>query len=101
VLILVIRAVAVAMLGLDLYVFAWLPSSTDRTMAMRIIRTVVLVVAVPVGSLFALWAFSTPVPDLILLLPIPLFLVLGWRLIVSAGARLEGNGLAVAIAERR
>jgi len=101
VLILVGRAVAVAMLGLDLYVFAWLPSSTDRTMAMRIIRTVVLAVAVPIGTLFALWAFRTPVPDLILLLPIPLLLLLGWRLIVSAGARLEGNGLAVAIAERR
>jgi hypothetical protein len=101
VLILVIRAVAVAMLGLDLYVFAWLPSSTDRTMAMRIIRTVVLAVAVPAGTLFALWAFSTPVPDLILLLPIPLSLLLGWRLVVSAAARLEGNGLAVAIAERR
>jgi hypothetical protein len=101
VLILVSRAAAVAMLGLDLYVFAWLPSSTDRTMAMRIIRTVVLAVAVPTGTLFALWAFSTPVPDLILLLPIPLLLLLGWQLIVSAGARLEGNGLAVAIAERR
>ena len=101
VLILVGRAVAVAMLGLDLYVFAWLPSSTDRTMAMRIIRTLVLAVAVPLGTLFALWAFSTPAPDLILLLPIPLFLLLGWRLIVLAGARLEGNGLAVAIAERR
>jgi hypothetical protein len=95
------RAVAVAMLGLDLYVFAWLPSSTDRTMAMRIIRTLVLAVAVPVGTIFALWAFRTPAPDLILLLPIPLFLGLGWRLFVSAGARLEGNGLAVAIAERR
>ena len=101
VLILVGRAVAVAMLGLDLYVFAWLPSSTDRTMAMRIIRTVVLAVAVPVGTLFALWAFSTPVPDLILLLPIPAVLLLGWLLIFLAGARLEGNGLAVAIAERR
>jgi hypothetical protein len=101
VIVLVGRAVAVAMLGLDLYVFAWLPSSTDRTMAMRIIRTLVLAVAVPLGTLFALWAFSTPGPDLILLLPIPLLLLLGWWLIVLAGARLEGNGLAVAIAERR
>jgi putative ABC exporter len=101
VLVLVGRATAVAMLGLDLYVFAWLPSSTDRTMAMRIIRTLVLAVAVPLGTLFALWALSTPVPDLILLLPIPLLLLLGWWLIVLAGARLEGNGLAVAIAERR
>lgn len=70
-------------------------------MAMRIIRTLVLALAVPLGTLFALWAFRTPVPDLILLLPIPLLLPLGWWLTVLAGARLEGNGLAVAVAERR
>jgi xanthosine utilization system XapX-like protein len=70
-------------------------------MAMRIIRTLVLAVGVPAGTIFALWAFRTPVPDLILLLPIPLLLLVGWRLIVLAGARLEGNGLAVALAERR
>jgi hypothetical protein len=101
VLILVGRAVAVGMLGLDLFVFAWLPSATDRVMAMRIIRTLILAVAVPGGTIFTLWAFSTPAPDLILLLPVPLFLLLGWWLVVLAGARLEGNGLAVAIAERR
>jgi hypothetical protein len=101
VLILVGRAVAIGMLGLDLFVFAWLPSATDRTMAMRIIRTLILAVAVPVGTAFAIWAFRTPQPELILLLPIPLLLFVGWRLVVSAGARLEGNGLAVAIAERR
>jgi len=101
VLILVGRAVAIGMLGLDLYVFAWLPSATDRIMAMRIIRTVIVAVAVPAGTIFTLWAFRTPVPDLTFLLPTPLFLLLGWRLVVSAGRRLEGNGLAVAIAERR
>jgi len=101
VLMLVGRAVAIGMLGLDLYVFAWLPSATDRTMAMRIIRTLILAVVLPVGTAFALWAFRTPVPDLVLLLPVPLFLFFGWRLVESAGARLEGNGLAVAIAERR
>jgi hypothetical protein len=101
VLILVGRAVAIAMLGLDLYVFAWLPSATDRTMAMRIIRTLILAVVVPLGTAFAIWAFRTPLPDLILLLPIPLLVFSGWRLVMSAGARLEGNGLAVAIAERR
>ena len=99
--ILVGRAVAIGMLGVDLFVFAWLPSTTDRTMAMRIIRTVILVVAVPLGTAFAVWAFQTPVPDLSLLLPIPLFLLLGWLLVVSAGTRLEGNGMAVAVAERR
>jgi len=101
VLMLVGRAVAIGMLGLDLYVFAWLPSATDRTMAMRIIRTLILAVVLPVGTAFALWAFRTPAPDLVLLLPVPLFLFLGWLLVESAGARLEGNGLAVAIAERR
>ncbi len=101
VLILVGRAVAIGMLGLDLYVFAWLPSATDRTMAMRIIRTLILAVAVPAGTIFAVSAFRTPAPDLILLLPVPLFLLVGWRLVVLAGSRLEGNGLAVAIAERR
>ncbi|HZK74997.1 MAG TPA: hypothetical protein VFD88_13450, partial [Clostridia bacterium] len=101
VLILVSRAVAIAMLGLDLYVFAWLPSATDRTMAMRIIRSLILAVAVPLGTAFAIWAFRTPLPDLILLLPTPLLVFVGWRLVVSAGAKLEGNGLAVAIAERR
>jgi len=95
------RAVAVGMLGLDLYVFAWLPSATDRTMAMRIIRTAILAMVVPVGTIFALWAFSTPAPALIFLLPIPPFLLLGWGLVVLAGRRLEGNGLAIAIAERR
>lgn len=95
------RAVGIGMLGLDLYVFAWLPSATDRTMAMRIIRTAVVAVLVPAGTLLALWAFSTPVPELTLLLPIPVFLLLGWRLVTAAGARLEGNGLAIAIAERR
>jgi hypothetical protein len=95
------RAVGIGMLGLDLYVFAWLPSATDRTMAMRIIRTAVVAVLVPAGTLLALWAFRTPVPELVLLLPIPVFLLLGWRLITAAGARLEGNGLAIAIAERR
>jgi hypothetical protein len=99
--VLVGRAVAIGMLGLDLYVFAWLPSVTDRTMAMRIIRTGIVAVVVPGGTGFALWAFSTPVPDLTMLLPIALFLLLGWRLVMAAGARLEGNGLAVAIAERR
>ncbi len=95
------RAVGIGMLGLDLYLFAWLPSATDRTMAMRIIRTAVVAVLVPAGTLLALWAFSTPVPELVLLLPIPVFLLLGWRLVTAAGARLEGNGLAIAIAERR
>jgi len=70
-------------------------------MAMRIIRTLILAVVLPVGTAFALWAFRTPAPDLVLLLPVPLFLFLGWLLVESAGARLEGNGLAVAIAERR
>lgn len=101
VLIVVGRAVAIGMLGLDLFVFAWLPSATDRTMAMRIIRTAILAVAVPSGTLFALWALRTPAPDLFLLLPAPLLVLLGWGLISSAGSRLEGNGLAVAIAERR
>jgi len=101
VLILVARAVAIGMLGLDLYVFAWLPSTSDRTMAMRIIRTLILAVAVPLGTAFAVLAFHTPAPELTLLLPVPLFLLLGWRLVASAGNRLEGNGLAVAIAERR
>jgi hypothetical protein len=95
------RAVGIGMLGLDLYVFAWLPSATDRTMAMRIMRTATVAVLVPAGTLLTLWAFRTPVPELILLLPIPVFLLLGWRLVIAAGARLEGNGLAVAIAERR
>lgn len=99
--VLVGRAVGIGLLGLDLYVFAWLPSATDRTMAMRIIRTAVVAVLVPAGTLLALWAFSTPVPELVLVLPIPVFLVLGWRLVTAAGARLEGNGLAIAIAERR
>jgi hypothetical protein len=101
VLILVTRAVAIGMLGLDLFVFAWLPSATDRTMALRIIRGIILAVTVPVGTVFVIWAFTTPAPDLVLLVPIPLFLGLGWWLIVLAGSRLEGNGLAVAIAERR
>ena len=87
--------------ALDLFVFAWLPSVTDRTMAMRIIRTVFVAVLVPAGTAFALYSFRTPLPDLVLLLPAPLFLVLGWLLITSAGGKLEGNGLAVAIAERR
>jgi hypothetical protein len=100
-LILTSRAVAIGMLGLDLYVFAWLPSATDRTMAMRIIRTLVVAVTVPAGTVFALWAFRTPAPAGALLLPVPFFLLAGWRLIVMAGRRLEGNGLAVAIAERR
>jgi hypothetical protein len=101
VLMLVGRAVTFGMLGLDLYVFAWLPSATDRTMAMRIIRTLILAVAVPAGTIFALWAFRTPVPDLILLLPVPVFAFVGWWLVSMAGSRLEGNALAVAIAERR
>ena len=101
VLIVIARSVAVGMLALDLFIFAWLPSVTDRTMAMRIIRTVSMAVLVPAGTAFALYAFRTPLPDLVLLLPVPLFLVLGWLLITSAGGKLEGNGLAVAIAERR
>jgi hypothetical protein len=101
VLIVIARSVAVGMLALDLFIFAWLPSVTDRTMAMRIIRTVSMAVLVPAGTAFALYAFRTPLPDLVLLLPVPLFLVVGWLLITSAGGKLEGNGLAVAIAERR
>jgi hypothetical protein len=95
------RSVAVGMLALDLCVFAWLPSATDRTMAMRIIRTAAMAVLVPAGTAFALYAFATSAPDLLLLLPVPVFLAGGWLLVSAAGRRLEGNGLAVAIAERR
>jgi hypothetical protein len=95
------RAVAIVILGLDLYVFAWLPSATDRVMATRMIRLAIMAVVVPGGTVFAFWAFRTPAPPLALLIPIPLLVLLGWRLIVMAGARLEGNGLAVAIAEKR
>ena len=42
-------------------------------MAMRIIRMVILAVAVPLGTAFAIWALQTPTPDLSMLLPIPLF----------------------------
>jgi hypothetical protein len=101
VLIVIGRAVAIGMLGLDLYVFAWLPSATDRTMVLRIVRTLIMAVAVPAGTLFTLWAFRTPAPELSLLLPVPLLLLLGWVLVSLAGTRLEGNGLAIAIAERR
>jgi Putative ABC exporter len=101
VLIVVSRSVAVGMLALDLWVFSWLPSATDRTMAMRVIRTVLMALLVPLGTAFALYAFRTQAPDLLLLLPVPVFLVGGWLLVSAAGRRLEGNGLAVAMAERR
>lgn len=101
VLFLVSRGVAIAVLGLDLFVFSWLPSLSDRTMTMRIVRTVVAAIAVPIGTGFALLALHSGTPELVLLLPVPLLLVTGWILVAAAGGRLEGNGLAVAVAERR